>query len=392
MAGRDVLVLGAVTTFGFMEDTSVAPPAPPTTRGSRFGAFTLATILTFLWIWLLGFLLDDVGRVRPVSYQELFEAGMPAELLEEVAETDLEVRTLERKISRQEQIQRDLQRDMETSGEVMRQMMDLQRLALEKGNAPSEAERDALATAQETFLSSQAQYREANEEIQSANATLFALQGRRSALVSRKDAAEAPIRKAYQAKVRTRALIEACVRLGILIPLFLVAAATVRKRWRHPWRPIYLSVLVATFWTLGYEMFEQFPAEYFKYIAIVTAIAITLAFLSWIIRKATSPSPSLVLARNRAAYMESVCPVCAFKLSRTPIQAAPSTKRRGRVPHEPVGPLAPEGRVDFSCPSCGTGLFEACGECSGPRHSLLPFCEGCGAEAPGALAVPSGAG
>lgn len=392
MAGRGVRVHSAVTTFGFMEATSPAPPAPPTTRGSRFGAFTLATILTFLWIWLLGFLLDDVGRVRPVNYQEFFEAGMPAELLEEVAETDLEVRTLERKINRQEQIQRDLQRDMETSGEVMRQMMDLQRLALEKGNAPSEAERDALATAQETFLTSQGQYREANVEIQSANATLFALQGRRSALGSRRQAAEAPIRKAYQAKVRTRALIEACVRLGILIPLFLVAAATVRKRWRHPWRPIYLSFLVATFWTLGYEMFEQFPAEYFKYIAIVTAIAITLAFLSWIIRKATSPSPSLVLARNRAAYMESVCPVCAFKLSQTPIQAAPFTKRRGRVPHEPVGPLAPEGRVDFSCPSCGTGLFEACGECSGPRHSLLPFCEGCGAEAPGALVVPSGAG
>ncbi|MGB0331862.1 MAG: hypothetical protein ACPGPE_08595, partial [Planctomycetota bacterium] len=255
----------------------------------------LATILTCLWIWLLGFLVDDVGRMKPASYQEFSEAGMPAELLGEIAEMDLEVRTLERKINRQEQIQRDLQRDMETSGEVMRQMMDLQRLALEKGNAPSDAERDALATAQETFLTSQGQYREANVEIQSANATLFALQGRRSALGSRREAAEAPIRRAYQAKVRTRALIEACVRLGILIPLFLVAAATVRKRWRHPWRPIHLSFLIATFWTLGYEMFEQFPAEYFKYIAIVTAIAITLAFLSWIIRKATSPSPSLVL-------------------------------------------------------------------------------------------------
>ena len=76
--------------------TSAPSPAPPTTRGSRFGAFMLATILTFLWIWLLGFLLDDVGRMKPVSYQEFFGAGMPAELLGEVAEMDLEVRTLER--------------------------------------------------------------------------------------------------------------------------------------------------------------------------------------------------------------------------------------------------------------------------------------------------------
>ena len=375
-----------------MEPVTPAPPAPPTTRGSRFGAFLLATILTFLWIWLIGFLLDDVGRMRPVNYSEYYEAGVPTELVEQLEEVDREVQALERKIGRQGQIQRDLQRDMETSGEVMRQMMDLQRLALEKGNAPSEGEREALGTAQETFLTSQVQYRAANQEIQSANATLFGLQDRRAGLQSRLAAAEAPIRKAYEAKVRTRLLVEACVRLGILIPLFLAAAAIVRKRWRHPWRPIYISFLVATFWTLGYEMFEQFPAEYFKYIAIVTAIAITLAFLAWIIRKATSPSPSLVLARNRAAYMEGVCPVCAFKLSRTPIQAGEPSKGRGRAPRQPAGPLPPEGRSDFSCPSCGTGLFEACGECTGPRHSLLPYCEGCGAESARALAVPSAAG
>ncbi len=375
-----------------MDQTTPLPPAPPTTRGSRFGAFSLATILTFLWIWLLAFLLEDVGRMSPVNYDEIYRAGMPPELVQDLAGVDREVRDLERKIKREEQIQRDLERDMEASGEVMRQMMDLQRLALEKGSAPSGAEREALATAQETFLSAQGQYREANIEIQSANATLFALQGRQDLLSSRRTAAEAPIQKAYQAKVRARALVEAGVRLGILIPLFLLAAATVRKRWRHAWRPIHLSFLVATFWTLGYEMFEQFPAEYFKYIAILTAIGITLAFLAWIIRKATSPSPSLVLARNRAAYMESVCPICAFQLSRTPIEASPPVKRRRRATQEPAGPLAPAGRVDFSCPSCGTGLFEACGECSGSRHSLLPFCEGCGAEAPEALVSPSTAG
>jgi predicted RNA-binding Zn-ribbon protein involved in translation (DUF1610 family) len=375
-----------------MEHSIPAPPAPPTTRGSRIGAFFLSTTLTFLWIWLLAFLLEDVGRMSPVSYDEIYAAGMPSELVEELSGVDREVRLLERGIERQEQIQGVLKRDMETSGEVMGQMMDLQRLALEKGSVPSEAERDALATAQETFLSSQGQYREANIEIQSANRTLFGLQQRRTGLETRKAAAEAPIQKSYRAKVRVRALMEACVRLGILIPLFLVAAATVRRRWRHPWRPIYQSFLVATFWTLGYEMFEQFPALYFKYIAILTAIGITIAFLAWIIRKSTSPSPSLVLARNRAAYMESVCPVCAFKLSRTPIQGAPAVKRRGQAPQEPAGPLVPEGRVDFSCPSCGTGVFEACGECSGSRHSLLPFCEGCGAESPEALVLPSRAG
>lgn len=375
-----------------MEQTSPAPPAPPATRGARFGAFFLASLLSFLWIWLLAFLLEDVGRMNPVDYDEVYAAGMPSELIAELRGVNDEVGLLELRIKRQEQIQGVLQRDVESSGKVMEQMMNLQRLALEKGSVPSVVEREALAMAQETFLSSQGKYREANIEIQSANRTLFELQQKRTELETRKGSAEAPIQKEFRARQRARALIEASVRLGILIPLFLVAAATVRRRWRHPWRPIYLSFLVATFWTLGYEMFEQFPAEYFKYIAIVTAIGIVIAFLAWIIRKSTSPSPSLVLARNRAAYMESVCPVCAFKLSRTPIQGTPAAKRRGRAPQEPAGPLAPEGRVDFSCPSCGTGLFEACGECSAPRHSLLPFCEGCGAESDGALVVPGAAG
>jgi len=34
----------------------------------------------------------------------------------------------------------------------------------------------------------------------------------------------------------------------------------------------------------------------------------------------------------------------------------------------------------YTCPSCGTPLFEKCESCGGLRHSLLPFCLHCGAE------------
>ena len=319
-----------------MEQTSPAPPAPPATRGARFGAFFLASLLSFLWIWLLAFLLEDVGRMNPVDYDEVYAAGMPSELIAELRGVNHEVGLLELRIKRQEQIQGVLQRDVESSGKVMEQMMNLQRLALEKGSVPSVVEREALAMAQETFLSSQGKYREANIEIQSANRTLFELQQKRTELETRKGSAEAPIQKEFRARQRARALIEASVRLGILIPLFLVAAATVRRRWRHPWRPIYLSFLVATFWTLGYEMFEQFPAEYFKYIAIVTAIGIVIAFLAWIIRKSTSPSPSLVLARNRAALHGE-------RLSGLRVQAESDTDP-GDARREATGPSAAGAR------------------------------------------------
>ncbi|MHC4105255.1 MAG: double zinc ribbon domain-containing protein, partial [Planctomycetota bacterium] len=34
----------------------------------------------------------------------------------------------------------------------------------------------------------------------------------------------------------------------------------------------------------------------------------------------------------------------------------------------------------YTCPACGTELYEKCDKCSDIRHSLLPFCEHCGNE------------
>lgn len=366
--------------------------SPPTTWASRLGALALSGTLTFLWVWLLFFLLSDVGRHQSVRYSSFYDAGMPPELLAEVAALEEEVTSQELKAGRQEQLQQDLKRGMEQSAEVMQQMMDLQRLALEKGSTPSQAERDVLAEAQGTFIASQEQYRAANTEIQGANATLFELRQRGAELQVRVEGAEEPIRKSYEVARREGAFREASLRLLLLIPLLILSATVLWKRWRGAWRPIYMSVFLAVFWTVGLEMFQRFPAEYFKYIAILTAIGITLSFLAWVIRKATSPSPTLVLARNRAAYMGNTCPICAFQLSRTPIQAGPLAKRRSRDRREGSGPGMPDDRVDFSCPSCGTGLFESCAQCASPRHSLLPFCEGCGAEDAGALTVSVRAG
>ena len=367
-----------------MANPTDAPRSTRSTWASRVGAFLLSSILTVLWIGLLAFLLSDVGKLDRPDYQPLFEAGMPAELLADRAEVGDQIAALEKRTERLGQLQVDLERDMEQSGEVMRQMMDLQRLGLEKDEPPSDEERAALASAQSTFLSSQESYRAANAEIQAANLELFQLRERQQDLARAVREAEAPIRKAHAVQVRGWELREATLRLGLVVPLFVLSALLVVRRWSSPWRPVHLSALVATFWTLGLEMFERFPAEYFKYIAIVTAILITLGFLVWLIRKATSPSPALVLARHRAAYTANVCPVCAFRISRAPVVTR-AAKGGGDLQPSPVP--VPD-RKDFSCPSCGTGLFETCPSCGGARHSLLPFCEGCGAAKEAALLAP----
>jgi hypothetical protein len=41
---------------------------------------------------------------------------------------------------------------------------------------------------------------------------------------------------------------------------------------------------------------------------------------------------------------------------------------------------SPDKAEPYSCPCCGTRLFEECTACHGVRHSLLGHCEHCGAE------------
>ena len=49
---------------------------------------------------------------------------------------------------------------------------------------------------------------------------------------------------------------------------------------------------------------------------------------------------------------------------------------------ETIPPQASSGQPlqdePYSCPSCGTTLFEDCRQCGHSRHSLLPHCSHCG--------------
>ena len=50
--------------------------------------------------------------------------------------------------------------------------------------------------------------------------------------------------------------------------------------------------------------------------------------------------------------------------------------------HKTIPPQASSGQPlqdePYSCPSCGTTLFEDCRQCGHSRHSLLPHCSHCG--------------
>lgn len=353
---------------------SIKTPVP---RALRFWTFVLASLLTFLLIWLLGFVLNDIGRIDGPDYQEIRSEHVDEALDERRAKLTKEISGIKEQVTRQSEIQKNLKRSMDNARDTMQQMMSLHRLSLEKQSPPSETEKEALANSQKLFLDAQNRYEEANSKIASANALRHEkdVELKESNLTLQKQ--EEPAREAYEKARRKHAFQLACFKLAFLLPLFALVIWLFLKWRRTGYAMLATSALVATFWKVGTVIFDHFPREFFKYIAIISAIIATVVFLVWLLRKIVRPNRAFLLDRYREGYRSHTCPVCAYPIARGPLRYARWT-RKGPV-------LLAEGGNDktdaeeecYACPSCGTSLFEPCGHCEQITPALLPFCDHC---------------
>jgi predicted RNA-binding Zn-ribbon protein involved in translation (DUF1610 family) len=90
------------------------------------------------------------------------------------------------------------------------------------------------------------------------------------------------------------------------------------------------------------------------------------------------PKPDWLLKQYREAYEHFLCPACNYPIRRGPLRYlfwTRRTLRRLRIPTQ-AGAQADE---PYTCPACGTVLFEECPSCHAVRHALLPVCSKCGA-------------
>ncbi len=373
------------------KDGTSAPPRSPVPRSLRIGSFLLSSLLTILIVWLLGFVLDDIGDIDGPTYQAIVDEYVDESLRERAADLELRIAGIETRVARQGELQGDLQRSMDNARETMQQMMELQRLSLEQETPPSEAERAALATAQQRFLEAQNRFEAANAEIASSNETKFQLRQEQRVIEATIETQARPADDDYKERRLAHQFRLASMQLSFIVPLFLLAAWLFWRYGESAYRSILMAMLAATFWKVGGVMFDHFPQEFFKYIAIVAAIVIVLGFLAWMLRKAVNPSRQLLLARHREAYRGHVCPVCAYPIARGPLKFALWTRKGPRLSAtaEPASGQEAGADTPYACPSCGTTLFAACRRCDAPRHTLLPFCEHCGDELVAAEPAPA---
>ncbi len=356
--------------------------------------YLFSLLFGLLVYWLLGFLVGDIATWPGPNYRQIEQSMLDPQVTQELAALKSQIEETNRAIADHRQRQSVLRDSASNSEQTMNRLLELQRLTLQKGLKPSGDELAALAESEKLFLDNQRKYQEINERIASLSEQVRELESRQRAAQKRAEAQREPISREFDRQHARHQLKVAALKLSLLTPLLVLAVWLFLKRRGGLYAPLIyglgLAVLVKTLMV----MHEHFPRRYFKYVLIVMALLLVARILVYLLRLAAFPRADWLLRQYREAYERFACPICAYPIRRGPLKYLYWNRRSLKKLNVP---LAAEGATDepYTCPACGTRLFEECPACKRMRHSLLPICSQCGAEKPlpatGAAAAPGGA-
>jgi predicted RNA-binding Zn-ribbon protein involved in translation (DUF1610 family) len=344
----------------------------------RFLVYFFSLLFGLLSYWLLGFVVRDIGTWPGPSYEEVQRQMLDESLLQELDDLRLQIEETNRTITDYRQRQEVLRDSTGNSERTMNQLLELQRLTLQRGATSSAEEQQALAESQKLFLANQSRYQEINEQIATLSEQLRGLERRRRDAQRAVDSQQGPIQQEFQARYSRHQWKLAALKLSVLVPLLAAAGWLFLKRRGGLYAPLIYGFGLAVLVKVGVVMQQHFPKRYFKYVLIGVAIALVARVLIYLLRMRAYPKPDWLLKQYREAYEHFLCPACGYPIRRGPLKYLFWNRRslkRLRVP------IHPEMQTDepYSCPACGTVLFEECPSCHGVRHSLLPVCTKCGA-------------
>jgi hypothetical protein len=352
-------------------------------RGSfwrRFSIVSLSVLLTIFVFWLLGFLVDDIGNLPGPDRAEIEARHVDATLGGQIEAVQRRIADLDRQVREEREVQQILNASMAQSRSAMDLLVGLNRLSLEQGVTPTEEEQLAMAESQRLFLAKQTEFQQVNERIAGLAASQRGAGAELRGLTDRRAEQLVPANEEFARLARRHGVLVGWLKVGLVSPLLLGAAWLTMRQRRRPFAPIAYALLAAAFWRVAIVMHQWFPTEWVKYIATAAGIAAILAFMIQIIRAAVKPKLDWLLAQYRDAYNRRRCPICAHPIRRGPFKHVEWSRKgpKGFATMPTEAGAAPD--EPYACPSCGTALYEKCGECGAVRHSLLPYCEACGAK------------
>ena len=347
----------------------------------RFFIIFLSLVLGTLLFWLLGFVTEDIGSLRGPDFSKVRAKYVDAELVKKQKSLKETLNVIKTDIKNQQEQRKILKDGTDNLQNTINQLLSIQRQSIEKDlDFPAENQQ-TLIESQTLFLENQRQYQALNRQIAELTKQQHQLEKEVGSLSKQIDKQHNLAQKEHSGLMSKHRLKVAALKLSVLIPIFLISAWFFMKKRSKAYGPIIYAMFIAVFLKISLVAHEYFPRKYFKYIAILVIIGIVLKLLVYLLKRVISPKKTWLVKQYQEAYDKSLCPICGKPIRIGPLRYAIGGKGKGLV-------LAGQGieaskQQVYTCPSCGTELYEKCNKCSDIRHSLLPFCEHCGNEKSG---------
>jgi predicted RNA-binding Zn-ribbon protein involved in translation (DUF1610 family) len=340
--------------------------------------FTL--LLGVLIYWLLQFLVQDIRTIPGPDFAALEQQYLDQQQVARLADHDQELADLTRVIENQQQKQRVVGDSSRNLQETMAQLLELQRLSLQKNLALSETDQANFSNTLNLFLENQRRYQELSQLEAETLDRRQRLAEERENLQRELDRQREPAREEFQRQRDRHRFRLACLQLAILLPLLALAAILLVRRRASIYFPLILAFGCAALVKVALVMHEYFPTRYFKYVLIGAMLIAVGGLLVHFIRTIAFPKSAWLRKQYREAYERFLCPVCDYPIRSGPRRFLFWTRRTAHKVQIPAERGVQEEL--YTCPDCGTVLFEECPACHKVRHSLLAHCLHCGSQKP----------
>lgn len=345
--------------------------------GIRFFIVLLGIILGILFYWLLSFVEQDIGSAKGPDWEQVRREFVTQELDDTSKELQKEVQQLNRNIDSLREQQRMLGNSTNSLQKTMNQLLSIQKQYIEKGQEFPPESVKTLQESQAAFLENQTKDQQFTKDIselvqlrQQKEDTLSSVSEQIKTLEEKAREKNNELWKKYRLKV-------AIFKLSFLVPVFLVISYLFMKFRSGSYWALVWAAFIAAFLKIAVVAHKYFPTNYFKYIAILVILAIVLRLLVYLIKMITAPKKDLLIKQYQQYYDKHLCPICTKPIKTGPLRFTRHKKKAALF--APAGTEAFE-QQPYTCPSCGTNLYDKCGSCGKIRHTLLPYCEHCGAE------------
>jgi hypothetical protein len=361
-----------------MEMTNPKPRGP---WFHRFLIWLFAIGVSVLSFWLLGYIVRDIDAIQGPDYQAMESSMLDKAMVDRREMLSDEIGNTQRSIANLSEQQLLLKNTINTSQQTMHQLLDLQRLSIEKGTQLSGEQDSALTENLDLFLANQTQAQEFNAQLSELNLKLQGLQAKADDLEAEINLAKQPIRESFNAALRDHRWRLGIYKLAVLLPLLLISALIFIRKSVGSYAPLVYATGGALAARVLFVMHEHFPAIYFKYILIVASLVIAIAVLIRLLKTVANPRGDWLLKQYREAYTNFLCPICEFPIRRGPLRYASWTPRslRRLMARSSLSDSTTSEDKPYTCPSCSTELFKTCPRCDETRYALLPACDKCGA-------------